>query len=140
MFSTYFPTDYKDGGVEEEVERQSFYNLLFACLKQVPASDKLVVLGDFNVELGSNWEDQGRVVGRFHVNRGALEPSHNGAYLIDLAAAFNFRIANTFFKHRLGHLAIWRHEATKRSYVKDYILVSGSAMRGVTDYRVYASV
>jgi hypothetical protein len=33
MFSTYSPTDYKDGGVEEKVERQSFYNLLYVCLK-----------------------------------------------------------------------------------------------------------
>jgi endonuclease/exonuclease/phosphatase family metal-dependent hydrolase len=54
VFSTYSPIDYKDGVIEEEVEKQSFYNLLFACLKQVPASDKLVVLGDFNAELGSN--------------------------------------------------------------------------------------
>jgi hypothetical protein len=68
MFFAYSPTYCKDGGVEEEVENQSFYNMLFACLKQVPASDKLVVLGDFNVELGNNWEDQGGVVGRFHVN------------------------------------------------------------------------
>ncbi len=54
MFSPYSPTDYKDGGVEEEVERQSFYNLLFVYLKQVPASDKLVVLGDFNAQLSNN--------------------------------------------------------------------------------------
>ncbi len=57
MFYVYSPIDCKDGGVEEEVERQSFYNLLFACLKQVLTSDKLVVLGDFNAELSSNWED-----------------------------------------------------------------------------------
>jgi exonuclease III len=57
VFYVYSPIDCKDGGVEEEVERQSFYNLLFACLKQVLTSDKLVVLGDFNAELSSNWED-----------------------------------------------------------------------------------
>ncbi len=78
-------------------------------------------------------------MGRFHLNRGAFEPSHNGAYLIDLVAAFNLRIANTFFKHCLGHLATWRHEVTKRWYVKDYIIVSRSAMRGVIDCWVYAS-
>jgi len=109
-------------------------------LKQVPASDELVVLGDFNVELGNNQDDHGGVVGRFHMNRGAFELSHNGACLIDLAAAFNLRIANTFFKHCSGHLATWQHEATKCWYVKDYILISGSAMRGMTDCWVYASV
>ncbi len=79
-------------------------------------------------------------MGRFNVNQGALEPSHNGACLIDLAAAFNLKIANTFFKHRLGHLATWRHKVTKCWYVKDYILVSGSAMHGVIDCRMYTSV
>ncbi len=54
MFFAYSPTYCKDGGVKEEVEKQSFYNMLFACLKQVPASDKLVVLRDFNAELGNN--------------------------------------------------------------------------------------
>jgi len=91
------------------------------------------VLGDFNAKLGSNWEDQGGVVGRFHMNQGALEPNHNGACLIDLVAAFHLKIANTFFKHRLGHLETWWHEATKRWYVKDYVFVYGSAMHGVTD-------
>ncbi len=54
VFSAYSPINYKGGGVEEEVERQSFYNLLFVYLKQVHANDKLVVLGDFNAELGNN--------------------------------------------------------------------------------------
>ncbi len=79
-------------------------------------------------------------MGRFHVNRGALEPSHNGAYFSDLVVAFNLMISNTFFKHRMGHLATWQHETTKRWYVKDYILVFGNAMHGVINHRVYASV
>jgi hypothetical protein len=57
-----------------------------------------------------------------------------------MAAAFNLRIANTFFKHHLDHLATWRHEVTKLWYVKDYILVFGSAMHGVIDCWVYANV
>jgi len=63
-------------------------------------------------------------VGRFHVNRGALEPSHNGACLTNLAVVFNLKIANTFFKYHMGYLATWQHKVTKRWYVKDYILVS----------------
>jgi hypothetical protein len=78
-------------------------------------------------------------MGHFHVNQGALEPSHNGACLIDLVVAFNLKIANTFFKHRLGHLVTWQHEAIKRWYVKNNILVSRSAMRGVIDCPVYAN-
>jgi len=35
---------------------------------------------------------------------------------------------------------MWQHAATKHWYVKDYILVFGSAMRGVSDCRVFRSV
>jgi hypothetical protein len=64
----------------------------------------------------------------------------NGACLLDLAASFHLRAANTFFKHHRAHLATWQHAATKRWYVKDYILVSSSAMRGVSDCRIFRSV
>jgi hypothetical protein len=39
----------------EDVAKDAFYLMLFAYLKGAPASDKLIVLGDFNAELGSAW-------------------------------------------------------------------------------------
>ncbi len=131
----YAPTD-----VGEDAAKDVFYLMPFACLKEAPASDKLIVLGDFNAELGSVWQEQGGVTSKFHLHRGATEPSDNGARLLDLATSFHLRAANTFFKHHRAHLAMWQHAATKRWYVKDYILVSGSAMWGVSDCRVFRSV
>jgi len=49
-------------------------------------------------------------------------------------------VANTFFPHRPGHLGTWRHPATQRWYVKDYILCSRSLMCGVSDCGVFTSV
>jgi len=46
--TAYAPTD-----VGEDVAKDAFYFMLFACLKGAPASNKLIVLGDFNAELGS---------------------------------------------------------------------------------------
>jgi endonuclease/exonuclease/phosphatase family metal-dependent hydrolase len=124
----------------EDVAKDAFYLMLFACLKGAPASNKLIVRGDFNAELGSAWQEQGGVTGKFHLHWGVAEPLDNGARLLHLAASFHLRAANTFFKHHRAHLATWQHAATKRWYVKDYILVSGSAMRGVSDSRVFRSV
>jgi len=71
---------------------------------------------------------------------GCGRASDNGARLLDLAASFHLWAANIFFKHHRAHLATWQHVTTKRWYVKDYILVSGSTMRGVRDCRIFRSV
>jgi hypothetical protein len=39
------------------VTKDTFYLMLFAYLKEAPTSDKVVVLGDFNEELGSVWQE-----------------------------------------------------------------------------------
>jgi hypothetical protein len=135
VVTTYAPTD-----VGEDVAKDAFYLMLFACLKGAPASDKLIVMGDFNAELGSAWQEQGGITGKFHLHRGVAEPSDNGARLLDLAASFHLWATNTFFKHHCAHLATWQHASTRRWYVKDYILVFGNAMQGVSDYRVFRSV
>lgn len=135
VVTTYAPMD-----VGEDVAKDAFYLMLFACLKGAPSSDKLIVLGNFNAKLGSAWQEQGGIIGKFHLNRGVVEPLDNGAHLLDLVASFHLRAANTFFKHRRAHLTTWQHAATKRWYVKDYILVSGSTMRGVSDCRVFRNV
>ncbi|CAK9261836.1 unnamed protein product [Sphagnum jensenii] len=76
------------------------------------------------------------------MNRGALEPSHNGACFTDLVVAFNLMIANTFFKHCLSHLATWRHEATKRWGLWDgealYVLDVKAAFEGAVLNRFLA--
>jgi hypothetical protein len=50
VVTTYAPTD-----MGEDVAKDAFYLMLFACLKEAPTSDKVVVLGDFNAELGNAW-------------------------------------------------------------------------------------
>ncbi len=50
MVMAYAPTN-----TGEDVAKDAFYLMLFAYLKGAPASDKLIVLGDFNAELGSAW-------------------------------------------------------------------------------------
>jgi hypothetical protein len=48
MVTTYAPMD-----AGEDAAKDAFYLMLFACLKGAPIRDKLIVIGDFNVELGS---------------------------------------------------------------------------------------
>jgi len=52
VVTAYAPTD-----AREDVTKDAFYLMLFAYLKGAPASHKLIVLGDFNAELGSAWQE-----------------------------------------------------------------------------------
>ncbi len=48
MVTAYAPTN-----MGEDAAKDAFYLMLFTCLKEAPTNDKVVVLGDFNAELGS---------------------------------------------------------------------------------------
>jgi hypothetical protein len=65
--------------------------------------DKVVVLGDFNIDLGRDWESSIGAVGWHHLHHDEL-PSDNGERLLDLVMSFGLRVANTSFPHHLGHL------------------------------------
>jgi hypothetical protein len=69
VVTAYAPTD-----AREDVAKDAFYLMLFACLKGALANDKLIVLGDFNAELGNIWQEQDGVTGKFHLHR--VRPSH----------------------------------------------------------------
>jgi len=72
MVVAYAPMDMSNASVKD-----AFHLLMFSCLKVVPRVDKVVVLGDFNVELGYNWESFASTVGRHHFHHGKA-PSDNG--------------------------------------------------------------
>ncbi|CAK9861114.1 unnamed protein product [Sphagnum jensenii] len=59
----YSPTDLVDASVKD-----AFHMLLFGCLKVVPPVDKVVLLGDFNVELGGGWQSSNGMVGHHHLH------------------------------------------------------------------------
>jgi hypothetical protein len=103
----YSPTDLADASVKD-----TFHLLLFDYLKVVPLADKVVLLGDFNAELGGGWQSFNGVVGRHHLHHSDAS-SDNGECLLDQAVSFGLRLANTFFPHQPGHLGTLHHPATQ---------------------------
>jgi hypothetical protein len=130
----YVPMDMCDASIKD-----AFHLFLFGCLKVMPPIDKVVVLGDFNIELHRDWDSSVGAMGWHHLHHDEA-PSHNGECFLDLATSFGLHVANTFFPHWLGHLGTWFHPPTQRWYVKDYIMCSHSLMCGVLDYRVFTNV
>jgi endonuclease/exonuclease/phosphatase family metal-dependent hydrolase len=54
VVTAYAPID-----MGEDATKDAFHLMLFACLKEAPTNDKVVVMGDFNAKLGNVWQKQG---------------------------------------------------------------------------------
>lgn len=129
----YSPTD-----VAERVAKDAFYMQLYSTMSALPSRDLTVLMGDFNGQVGTNPTPHGGVMGSH--GYGQQEPSENGERLLQLAAAFKLRLANTFFPHKRDHTATHvLHRADNEVVLRviDYFAVSKRLMSSITDCRVF---
>ena len=106
-------------------ERESFLDTLAVDIRQVPASSKLVLGGDFNADLGANagMPDEGvldvageRVRGPFGIGRGTAAGPRLEAWAQELGLCF----WATFFRQR--RRGTWQHHRTHAWYELDFFL------------------
>ena len=113
IISAYAPTL----GQCDETKEQ-FYNTLSDVIKNVPSSQKLLLLGDFNARVGrdySNWE---HVIGKHGIGR----ENSNGTLLLSLCSQHNLIITNTIFQQATRHKTTWMHPGTKKWHMIDYAI------------------
>jgi hypothetical protein len=121
-------------------EKDAFYLQLDSTIAALPSRDMLVLMGDFNGQVGTDPTPYGGVMGPFSL--GKQKASDNGERLLQLAGTYNLRLANTFFKHsslRTGTHMLYREDNEVLLRVIDYIAVSKRFMSSVTDCRVFRS-
>ena len=99
LISVYAPTNESN-----EEEKRRFYNQLSRECEKIPKYDTLIILGDFNAQIGT--EDFLKdVAGKFTLQ---LETNDNGRRLSQFAVSFNLIIKSTCFKHKLIHKGTWK--------------------------------
>lgn len=103
--------------VAEEV-REAFWNELNECLGGFNGNDKVCLLGDLNAKVG-DVEVRG-IVGPF----GVQGKNKNGENLLELCAANEMIIGNTWFNKRKIHKYTWVSGVTGDCALLDYICVS----------------
>ena len=90
-------------------DKERFYSALLDVVRNVPDTDKLLILGDFNARVGRSnpawpgiigWHSYGKV-------------NSNGLLLLSLFAAENLVITNTIFNHKDAHKVTWVHPSAK---------------------------
>ncbi len=122
VISAYAPTL---TSAEETIEH--FYANLSSVLRLVPASDKLILLGDFNARVG---QDHTRWEGVLD-KHGVGKTNSNGLLLLSKCAEFEILITNTIFRMVNMYKTTWMHPRSKQWHMIDYIIVRQRDIRDV---------
>lgn len=128
--------------------KEAFYESLDFLLQSTPASDKLIVLGDFNARIGRKCDCWEGVIGP----HGLGKMNNNGLLLLTLCAENAPAITNTLFRLASKYKTTRTHPRSKQWHLIDYVIVRQRdiyevritrAMRGAecwTDHQLVRSV
>lgn len=109
---------YSPENCKPEEERTSFYETLQKTIDAIPQNETVILLGDFNARVGNTIIPG--VKQKFNENI----TNENGELLIDFCSQNEFRINNTFFKHKIQHKYTFQNTRGDRSMI-DYVLTNG---------------
>jgi len=125
---------YAPGSEKSEEERESFWNELTECLRDLGTNVKVVILGDMNARVGV--EEVDGIVGKY----GVPGTNASGEHLVGMCAEHELVIGNTCFKKKEINKYTWvRMEGgnVRDRAVMDYVLVSRSECKSLLDVHVY---
>ena len=79
-------------------EKEAFFSLLDKTLLGIKKSDIIVMMGDFNAQVGNNNQDIEHIMGRHGMP--CDKESENGQLLIELCGKHGLVIGGTVFLHK----------------------------------------
>ncbi|XP_076029805.1 uncharacterized protein LOC143018332 [Oratosquilla oratoria] len=103
----------------EDHVKGAFYQQLDAVISQIPAGDRLLLLGDFNARVGQEHELWHHIIGR----QGVGNCNDNGLLLLGPCAEQELFIAHTQFRLPTRSKTTWKHPRSKHWHILDYAIV-----------------
>ena len=113
LISAYAPTMTNP----EEVKDQ-FYEQLDALRAAVPNSEKLIILGDYNARVGTDYHKWSGVIDQ----QGTGKCNINGLLLLQICTAPELVITNTLFRLPTRSKTPWMHPRSKHWHLIDYVI------------------
>ena len=137
VLSIYAPTIPPNSTYESVGPSDAFYDQLQSTLSSVPASDLLVIMGDFNARVGSDCSSWNSVMGPHGIGK----CNENGERLLDFCASNHMTVSNTWFQHKLLHQATWfrNSDLSRPGHMIDCVLINKCFRTSVLDTHVYRS-
>ncbi len=121
--------------LSENEAKGCFYQALDEALCQIPKSDKILLLGDFNARVGQNNRIWSGVLGRHGIGR----VNANGMRLLTLCSEHNLNITNTIFQQKAKYKTSWMHPRSKHWHMIDFIIVRCNDIKDVLITRAMRS-
>ena len=122
MVAIYAPTNPSSSTSQAAAPADAFYDQLQSVVANVPSRDMLLVLGDFNARVGSDFQSWGSVIGP----HGMGVCNSNGQRLLDFCTNNQLLVTNTWFRHKPIHKATWYRNGNRSrpGHIIDYVLVN----------------
>ncbi|XP_047490815.1 uncharacterized protein LOC125040304 [Penaeus chinensis] len=130
LISVYAPTLMASSDTKDE-----FYENLCATLLKVTPKDQVILLGDFNARVGSDYEAWPSCLGKLNVGK----VNENGQRLLEFCTRLNLCVANSFFQTKPQNKVSWRHPRSKHWHQLDLVLVRRSNLNSIKVVRSYHS-
>lgn len=114
VISAYAPT--LDASTEL---KDRFYQSLERTLTNIPKSERIILLGDFNARVGKDATIWKGVLGR----HGIGNMNANGEMLLTTCTEHDLTITNTIFRQHDKFKGSWRHPRSGHWHLLDYVIV-----------------
>lgn len=115
--------------------KEIFYEELQKVVDCVDKHDVIILMGDFNARVGSDYKVHAGIIGQHGLGR----CNFNGELLLDFCARNNLVVTNTMFRHPRYLRGTWQHPRSKHWHMLDYIISSKKHQSMVMDTRVMRS-
>ena len=99
-------------------KKEIFYQELTHIVLKFLREDKLLILGDFNARVGTDWETYKGIIGKF----GKKKKNSNGELLLNFCAQQELSITNTFFYQPDKNYYTWKHPRSDHYHLLDYAI------------------
>ena len=130
-----------------EENKDTFYNQLKGTLRNIPSTDKLLLIGDFNARIGRENDKWPSALDKYGIGK----CNSNGELLLALCTEFDLIVSNTMLKQKDAHNTTWTHPRSRHGHMIDFIttrwrdkmdICSARTMRGAncgTDHQMLRS-
>lgn len=112
-------------------DKDDFYAQLESTFDQVARKDVIIVMGDFNAQIGQNNEDREKVMGR----EGLGTETDNGSRFIEFCSSAELVIGGSIFPHRRIHKVTWVSPNGKTENQIDHFAISRKWRKSLRDVR-----